>query len=158
MRGNLKKVLIFIPIFLSINGYSADREYVCTYKVTFQSNPYDAKPHIEINSKLVDYKQKISFDFKERLVTREYDDIEWDGSKNIKVKQKRISDISKASRDLNVPNTLIYWHEERSAEKGISDGQVSIYSLSTWTKTTLTHSYISVVSAYDTHYNCVLLN
>ncbi|GIR49329.1 MAG: hypothetical protein CM15mP58_14260 [Burkholderiaceae bacterium] len=42
----------------------------------------------------------------------------------------------------------------RLLEKGIYDGQVSVFALATWTRTTLTRSYISVISAYDTHYDC----
>ncbi len=152
----MKKLLLPILIFFSINGFSSTKMYTCTYKITFQSNPYDANVYTEKNPKLLDFKQKITIDIKNRSVTREYFNIDWDGEKKIKIKQKIISSISEASRDINVPNTLIYWFEEREGTKGITDGQVSIFSLATWTKTTLTHSYISVVSAYDTHYDCVV--
>jgi hypothetical protein len=154
----MKKVLLLCLLCFSINGFSSTKEFICTYKITFQSNPYDANTYTEKNPKLLDFKQKIIINFKNKLVTREYFNIGWDGEKKIKIKQKRVSPISKASRDLNVPNRLIYWYEERVGTEGISDGQVSIFSLATWTKTTLTHSYISVVSAYDTHYNCVTNN
>ena len=151
----MKKLLLSILIFFSVNGFSSTKEYTCTYKITFQSNPYDAKVYTEKNSKLLDFKQKITIDIKNKSVTREYFNIGWDGEKKIKIKQKRVSSISSASRDLNIPNTLIYWFEERVGTKGISDGQVGIFSLATWIKTTLTHSYISIVSAYDNHYDCV---
>lgn len=151
----MKKILLFSLLCFSINGYSSSKEYVCTYKVTFQSNPYDAKTYTEKNPKLLDFKQKIIINFQTKQVTREFMNIGWDGVKKIKIKQKKTSPISNASRDLNIPNKLIYWFEERVGTQGIADGQVSIYSLATWTKTTLTHSYISVVSAYDTHYDCV---
>ena len=151
----MKKLFLFTLLFFSVNGISSTKEYICTYKVTFLSNPYDANTHTEKNPKLVDYKQKIIINFKTKSVTREYFNIGWDGEKKIKIKQKRVSSISSASRDLNIPNTLIYWFEERVGTKGISDGQVGIFSLATWIKTTLTHSYISIVSAYDNHYDCV---
>ena len=151
----MKKLLLLILFCFSVKGYSSNKEFSCTYKVTFQSNSYDDKIYTEKNPKLLDFKQKITINSKTKLVTREYFNVGWDGEKKIKIKQKRVSSISKASRDLNVPNTLVYWFEERLGTEGISDGQVSIFSLATWTKTTLTHSYISVVSAYDTHYDCV---
>ncbi len=150
----MKKLLILNLLCFSAHCFSYTKEYICTYKSTFQSNPYDNSFYTEKNPKLRDFKQKIIIDYKKNLVTREYFNIVWDGEKKIKVKQKKNAPISKASRDFNVPNKLIYWFEERVGTEGISDGQVSIFSLATWTKTTLTHSYISVVSAYDTHYEC----
>lgn len=152
----MKKILVLFLLCFSINGFSSTKEYTCTYKVTFQSNPYDANTYTERNSKLLDFKQKIIIDPKNKSVTREYFNIGWDGKKKIKIKQKKVSPISRASRHLNVPNKLVYWYEERVGKKGISDGQVSIFSLATWADTTLTHSYISVISAYNTHYDCVI--
>ena len=150
----MKKFFLFFLISLSFKVFSSTKEYLCTYKVTFQSNPYDEKTYTEKNSKMLGFKQKIIIDINNKLVTREYFNTVWDGQENKKIKQKIVSSISQASRDLNIPNKLIYWYEERFGEKGISDGQVSIFSLATWSQTTLTHSYISVVSSYDTHYHC----
>ena len=155
MAWKTKKICLLALLFFCKNSFALTEEFICTYNVTFLSNPYDSETYKEKNPKLSDYKQKIIIDVKKKLVTREYFNIEWDGKKKIKVKQQVVSPISTASRDLNVPNKLIYWFEETSEIKGISDGQVNIYSLATWIKTTLTHSYISVVSAYDTHYNCI---
>ena len=151
----MKKLLLLALLCFTVNGYPSNKEFICTYKVTFQSNPYDDKTYTEKNPKLLDFQQKIIINFKSKLVTREYYNVGWDGGKEIKIKQNRVSPISKASRGLNVPNTLIYWYEERLGTEGIADGQVSVFSLAKWTKTTLTHSYISVVSAYHTHYDCV---
>ena len=154
----MKKLLLFTLLCFSVSGFSSTKEYICTYKVTFQSNPYDDKIYSEKNPKLLDFKQKIVINSKTQSVTREYFNTAWDGEKKIQIKQKRVSAISKASRDLSVPNTLVYWFEEIQGTKGISDGQVGIFSLATWTKTTLIHSYISVVSAYHTHYDCVIVD
>tara|TARA_A100001011_G_C14089323_1_gene747896 strand:+ start:214 stop:681 length:468 start_codon:yes stop_codon:yes gene_type:complete len=150
----MKRLLLITLFCFSANCFSTTKVYFCTYKKSVQSNPYDELVYTKKNPKLLNYKQKIIIDLKKKSVTREYYDIEWDGKKNIKIKQKRVSSISIASRDLSIPNKLIYWHEERMGKKGIYDGQVSIYSLSEWTKITLTHSFISVVSAYDVHYEC----
>ena len=103
---------------------------------------------------MANYKQNIIVDLKTERVTREYSYDRWDGEKNIRENKEITSPISKASRDLGVPNKLIYWHEETLGKKGIYDGQVSVFALATWTRTTLTRSYISVISAYDTHYDC----
>ena len=151
----LKKGLLVTLFFFSTNVFSATKEFTCTYKVTVQSNAYDDRVKTQKIPKLLNYKQKIIIDFKKRTVTREYFNVEWDGEKNIDVKQIRVSPISRASRDLNIPNILIYWFEETIGKKGVYDGQVSVFSLSSWTKTTLTHSYISVVSAYDVHDDCM---
>ena len=151
----LKKGLLVTLFFFSTNVFSSTKEFSCTYKVTVQSNAYDDRVKTQKIPKLLNYKQKIIIDLKKRTVTREYFNVEWDGEKNIDVKQIRVSPISRASRDLNIPNTLIYWFEETIGKKGVYDGQVSVFSLSSWTKTTLTHSYLSVVSAYDVHYDCM---
>ena len=103
---------------------------------------------------MVNNKQNIIVDLKTERVTREYSYDTWNGEKNIREKKRVTSPISKASRDLGVPNKLIYWHEETLGKKGIYDGQVSVFALATWTRTTLTRSYISVITAYDTHYDC----
>ncbi len=58
--------------------------------MTFQSNPYDAKIYNEKNSKLLDFKQKITIDIKNKSETREYFNVGWDGEKKIKIKQKII--------------------------------------------------------------------
>ena len=103
---------------------------------------------------MVNYKQNIIVDLKTERVTREYSYDTWNGEKNTRENKRVTSPISKASRDLGVPNKLIYWHEETLGKKGIYDGQVSVFALATWTRTTLTRSYISVITAYDTHYDC----
>ena len=154
---NLNKVKIIVltlPFVFCGSGFSDTIEYVCSYNKTIQTNPYDNKVHVEKNPKLANYKQNIIVDLKTERVTRAYSYDRWDGEKNIKEKKEITSPVSKASRDLGVPNKLIYWHEETLGKKGIYDGQVSIFSLATWTRTTLTRSYISVISAYDTHYDC----
>ena len=70
-------------------------------------------------------------------------------------KTKRLRLPSQKQAEIwEVPNKLIYWHEETLGKKGIYDGQVSVFALATWTRTTLTRSYISVITAYDTHYDC----
>ena len=68
----MKKILLFSLLCFSINGYSSSIEYICTYKVTFQSNPYDAKTYTDKNPKLLDFKQKIIINFKKKQVTREF--------------------------------------------------------------------------------------
>ena len=149
-----KIVLITLPVVCCNSGNSETIGYVCSYKKTIQTNPYDNKVHVEKNPKLVNFKQNITVDFKTERVTREYSYDTWNGEKNIRENKRVTSPISKASRDLGVPNKLIYWHEETLGKKGIYDGQVSVFALATWTRTTLTRSYISVISAYDTHYDC----
>jgi len=149
-----KIVLLTLPVVFCSSGISETIEYVCSYKKTTQTNPYDNKVHVEKNPKLANYKQNIIINLKAKKVTRVYSYDEWDGEKNITVKKEITSLISKASRDLTVPNKLIYWHEETLGKKGIYDGQVSVFALATWTRTTLTRSYISVISAYDTYYDC----
>ena len=149
-----KLVLLILPVIFCGSGISDTIEYVCSYKKTIQTNPYDNKVHVEKNPKLANYKQNIIVDLKTKRVTREYSYDTWNGEKNIREKKRVTSPISKASRDLGVPNKLIYWHEETLGKKGIFDGQVSVFALATWTRTTLTRSYISVISAYDTHYDC----
>ena len=153
--NKVKKILLptLLIVFCS-SGVSRTIEYVCSYKKTIQTNPYDNKVHVEKNPKLVNYKQNIIVDLKTERVTREYAYDTWNGEKNIRENKRVTSPISKASRDLGVPNKLIYWHEETLGKKGIYDGQVSIFALATWTRTTLTRSYISVITAYDTHYDC----
>ena len=154
----MKKLILLTLLCFSSNVFCSTKEYICTYKVTVQSNPYDDIVHTEKNPKLLEYKQKIIIDLKKKVVTREFFNVEWDGKKNIKVKKQIRSPISKASRDLSVPNKLVYWYEEREGQRGIFDGQVSIFSFAEWTKKTLTHSYISVISAYDVHYDCKVYN
>ena len=154
----MKKLTLIILVMMFRDGSCSTIDYICSYNRTVQSNPYDTKVHSEKNAKLLNYKQKIKVDLETETVTRAYVYDQWDGEKNIQVKREIISPVSKASRDLRVPNKLIYWYEETHAKKGIYDGQVSIFSLATWTKTTLTRSYISVISAYDVHYDCVLIN
>ena len=154
----MKNLILFTLVICSTAVFGSTIEYICTYKITIQSNPYDPKVHIEKNPKLLNYQQKIIVNLGTRSVTREYLYNEWVGNKNVKVKREVLSPISKVSRDLNIPNKLIYWYEETPGRKGIHDGQVSIFSLATWTKTTLTRSYISVISAYDVHYDCTLLD
>ena len=149
-----KIVLITLPVVCCTSGSSETIGYVCSYKKTIQTNPYDNKVHVEKNPKLANYKQNIIVDLKTKRVTREYSYDTWNGEKNIREKKRVTSPISKASRDLGVPNKLIYWHEETLGKKGIYDGQVSVFALATWTRTTLTRSYISVITAYDTHYDC----
>ena len=149
-----KIILVTLPVVFCSSGISETIEYVCSYKKTILTNPYDNKVHVEKNPKLANYKQNIIVDLKTERVTRAYSYDRWDGEKNIKEKKEITSPVSKASRDLGVPNKLIYWHEETLGKKGIYDGQVSVFALATWTRTTLTRSYISVISAYDTHYDC----
>ena len=154
---SLNKVTIIaltLPFVFCSSGLSETIEYVCSYKKTIQTNPYDTKVHVEKNPKLANYKQNIIVDLKTERVTRAYSYDRWDGEKNIREHKEITSPISKASRELGIPNKLIYWHEETFGKKGIYDGQVSIFALATWTRTTLTRSYISVISAYDTHYDC----
>ena len=86
----MKNIYIFALLCFSIDGYSLSKEYICTYKGTFQSNPYDKKTYVETNPKLLDFKQKIIINFKSKLVTREYINIGWDGEKKIKIKQKKL--------------------------------------------------------------------
>ena len=153
--NKVKKIgLLTLLIVFCNSGGSENIEYVCSYKKTIQTNPYDNKVHVEKNPKLVNYKQNIFVDLKTERVTREYSYDTWNGEKNIRENKRVTSPISKASRDLGVPNKLIYWHEETIGKKGIYDGQVSVFALASWTRTTLTRSYISVISAYDTHYDC----
>ena len=153
--NKVKKIfLLTLTIVFCEGGISETIEYVCSYKKTIQTNPYDNKVHVEKNPKLVNYKQNIIVDLKTKRVTREYSYDTWNGEENIREKKRVTSPISKASRDLGVPNKLIYWHEETLGKKGIYDGQVSVFALATWTRTTLIRSYISVISAYDTHYDC----
>ena len=153
--NKVKKIfLLTLTIVFCDSGISETIEYVCSYKKTIQTNPYDNKVHVEKNPKLANYKQNIIVDLKTKRVTREYSYDTWNGEKNIREKKRVTSPISKASRDLGVPNKLIYWHEETLGKKGIYDGQVSVFALATWTRTTLTRSYISVITAYDTHYDC----
>ena len=149
-----KIILVTLPVVFCSSGISETIEYVCSYKKTILTNPYDNKVHVEKNPKLANYKQNIIVNLKTERVTRAYSYDRWDGEKNIKEKKEITSPVSKASRDLGVPNKLIYWHEETLGKKGIYDGQVSVFALATWTRTTLTRSYISVISAYDTHYDC----
>ena len=149
-----KILLLTLPIVFYSSGISGTIEYVCSYKKTIQTNPYDKKIHVEKNPKLADYKQNIIINLKKESVTRVYSYDRWDGKKNIREKKEITSPVSKASRDLEVPNKLIYWYEETLGKEGIYDGQVSVFALATWTRTTLTRSYISVISAYDTHYDC----
>ena len=66
---------------------------------------------------MANYKQNIIVDLKTERVTREYSYDRWDGEKNIREKKEFTSPISKASRDLGVPNKLIYWHEETLGKK-----------------------------------------
>ena len=155
-RIKMRNLILIILLIMHGTVLSSTLEYICSYKVTVQSNPYDTKVHTEKNTKLHGYKQRIKVNLETETITREYGYEEWDGEKNIKVKREIVSPVSKVSRDLSVPNKLIYWYEETQAKKGIHDGQVSIFSLATWTKTTLTRSYISVISAYDVHYDCIL--
>ena len=152
--NKVKLIDLTLPFVFCSSGFSETIEYVCSYKKTIQTNPYDNKVHVEKNPKLANYKQNIIVDLKMERVTRIYSFDRWDGEKNIRENKEITSPISKASRDLGVPNKLIYWHEETLGKKGIHDGQVSIFALATWTRTTLTRSYISVISAYDTHYDC----
>ena len=152
--NKVKIIVLTLPFVFCSSGFSETIEYVCSYKKTIQTNPYDNKVHVEKNPKLANYKQNVVVDLKMERVTRIYSFDRWDGEKNIRENKEITSPISKASRDLGVPNKLIYWHEETLGKKGIYDGQVSIFALATWTRTTLTRSYISVISAYDTHYDC----
>ena len=147
-------IFVILPVVFCGSGISETIEYVCSYQKTILTNPYDNKVHVEKNPKLANYKQKVIVNLKTERVTREYSYDNWDGEKNIREIKEVTSPISKASRDLGVPNKLIYWHEETLGKKGIYDGQVSVFALATWTRTTLTRSYISVISAYDTHYDC----
>ena len=152
--NKVKIIFLTLPFVFCSSGFSETVEYVCSYKKTIQTNPYDNKVHVEKNPKLANYKQNIIVDLTTERVTREYSYDTWNGEKNIRENKRVTSPISKASRDLGVPNKLIYWHEETLGKKGIYDGQVSVFALATWTRTTLTRSYISVISAYDTHYDC----
>ena len=153
--NKVKKILLpTLPIVFCSSGICETIEYVCSYKKTILSNPYDNKVHVEKNPKLANYKQNIIVNVKTERVTRVYSYDRWDGEKNIREKKEITSPVSKASRDLGVPNKLIYWHEQTLGKKGIYDGQVSVFALATWTRTTLTRSYISVITAYDTHYDC----
>ncbi|GIR49330.1 MAG: hypothetical protein CM15mP58_14270 [Burkholderiaceae bacterium] len=61
---------------------------------------------------MANYKQNIIVNLKTERVTRVYSYDRWDGEKNIREKKEITSPVSKASRDLEVPNKLIYWHEE----------------------------------------------
>ena len=157
--NKVKKIFLLTLTFVFCDsGISGTVEYVCSYKKTIQTNPYDNKVHVEKNPKLANYKQNIIVDLKTKRVTREYSYDTWDGEKTIRKNKRVTSPISKASRDLGVPNKLIYWYEETLGKKGIYDGQVSVFALATWTRTTLTRSYISVITAYDTHYDCRIID
>ena len=154
----MKRLLLVTTFFFPISGLTSSLEYLCTYQRTIQSNPYDLRVYTEKNPKLLNYKQKIMINLEKRTVSRVYSYLQQTGEKNIETIKEIVSPISNVSRDLTVPNKLVYWYEETQGKKGIHDGQVSIFSLATWTKTTLTRSYISVISAYDVHYDCHEIN
>ena len=50
----MKNIYLLALLCFSIDGYSLSKEYICTYKGTFQSNPYDKKTYVERNPKLLD--------------------------------------------------------------------------------------------------------
>ena len=84
---NLNKVKIIVltlPFVFCSSGFSETIEYVCSYKKTIQTNPYDNKVHVEKNPKLANYKQNIIVDLKTERVTRAYSYDRWDGEKNIR--------------------------------------------------------------------------
>ena len=54
----MKNLLLLALLCFTVNGYPSNKEFICTYKVTFQSNPYDDKTYTEKNPKLLDFQQK----------------------------------------------------------------------------------------------------
>ena len=74
----MKKLLLLALLCFTVNGYPSNKEFICTYKVTFQSNPYDDKTYTEKNPKLlsdwtfVDFfisQQEIFFHHEEDLIS-----------------------------------------------------------------------------------------
>ena len=106
--NKVKVIFLTLPFVYCSSGFSETIEYVCSYKKTIQTNPYDNKVHVEKNPKLANYKQNIIVDIKMERVTRIYSFDRWDGEKNIRENKEITSPISKASRELGIPNKLNY--------------------------------------------------
>ena len=70
--NKVKIIVLTLPFVFCSSGFSETVEYVCSYKKTIQTNPYDNKVHVEKNPKLANYKQNIILDLKTERVTRAY--------------------------------------------------------------------------------------